>query len=113
MKHSFFSTKMIACMLAGSLAGPVLADANIGGKTIDCYCTDTQGARVELGESICLFVDGKAFMAKCDMSLNVPIWRRSSEGCATSFLDQAQPLQSLDPGLYTGVVDPQVIGPES
>ena len=54
------------------------------GKTVDCYCTDTQGLRVELGESICLTVDGRAFMAQCDMSLNVPIWRDTGQGCLSS-----------------------------
>ena len=55
-----------------------------GGKVIECYCTDTQGARVEIGEEICLFVDGRAFMALCDMSLNVPIWRDTGAGCLSS-----------------------------
>lgn len=62
-----------------------------GGKTIECYCTDTQGARVELGETICLFVDGRAFMAQCQMSLNVPMWREVGKGCLNSFLPQSKP----------------------
>ena len=64
---------------------PAFADVTgPGGKTIDCYCTDSQGGRVELGESICLRVDGRMFMAQCDMSLNVPIWRDTGEGCLSS-----------------------------
>ena len=67
------------------LATPALADvAAPGGKTIDCYCTDTQGLRVELGEVICLTVGGRAFMAQCDMSLNVPMWRETGQGCLSS-----------------------------
>ena len=63
-------------ILACLIASPALAEVTgPNGKTIDCYCTDTQGLRVELGEIICLRVDGRAFMAQCDMSLNVPIWR--------------------------------------
>ena len=54
-------------------ATPALSDATIGGKTVECYCTDREGARVEMGEMICLQVDGKMFMARCGMSLNVPI----------------------------------------
>jgi hypothetical protein len=66
-------------------ASPAMADViGPGGKKIDCYCTDTQGARVELGETICLFVNGRAFMALCDMSLNVPIWRDTGETCLSS-----------------------------
>lgn len=64
---------------------PVQADViGPGGRVIECYCTDTQGARVEIGEEICLFVDGRAFMALCDMSLNVPIWRDTGAGCLSS-----------------------------
>ena len=71
--------------LACLIAGPAIADVTSpSGKTVDCYCTDTQGMRVELGESICLTVDGRAFMAKCDMSLNVPIWRDTGTGCLSS-----------------------------
>lgn len=72
----------IALLVAASPAGADVIGP--GGKKIDCYCTDTQGARVELGEKICLFVNGRAFMALCDMSLNVPIWRDTGEGCVSS-----------------------------
>ncbi|MGX0903090.1 hypothetical protein ACSSV8_001659 [Roseovarius sp. MBR-79] len=84
-------------------ATPALPDATIGGKTVECYCTDTQGARVELGEMICLRVDGKMFMAKCGMSLNVPIWRKVSDGCLSSGLGQ-----TLQPAVDTGGVDAQI-----
>ena len=61
---------------------PVQADVvGPGGTMIDCYCTDTQGARVEMGETICLFVNGRAFLALCDMSVNVPIWRDTGKTC--------------------------------
>lgn len=75
--------KPVAALILTTL--PALADVQgPGGKTIDCYCTDTQGLRVELGEVICLVVDGRAFMAQCDMSLNVPIWRETGTGCMSS-----------------------------
>ncbi|MQQ07351.1 hypothetical protein GFB49_02685 [Epibacterium sp. SM1979] len=71
---------------------PALADVTgPGGKTIDCYCTDTSGARVELGQTICLFVDGNMFMAQCQMSLNVPMWRKIDDGCTISHLKQSRP----------------------
>lgn len=68
-----------------------------GGKVQDCYCTDSGGGRVELGETICLHVDGRMFMAQCQMSLNVPMWREVQEGCLSSRLERGEP--SLDPGL--------------
>lgn len=61
---------------------PVLATAQ--GKTVECYCTDTSGARIEMGETICIQVDGRSFMAQCQMSLNVPMWRKVSDGCLSS-----------------------------
>ena len=76
---------------------PAVADVTYpSGKTVECYCTDSVGARVELGETICLHVDGRMFMAQCQMSLNVPMWREVQQGCLSSSLERDdQPLQSL------------------
>lgn len=83
----------IAAMLAATCAAalpalPARADGTTGGKTVECYCTDTAGDRVEIGQMICLHVDGKTFMARCEMALNVPIWRKVSGECVTSSLPQ-------------------------
>jgi len=76
-------------LILGLAASPALADiTGPGGKVIECYCTDTQGSRIELGQEICLFVNGRAFMALCEMALNVPIWRDTGIGCLSSSLDQ-------------------------
>ncbi len=87
------------------LPTPALADATIGGKTVDCYCTDRAGGRIELGETICLQVDGRMFMAQCQMSLNVPMWRKVSDGCLSSQIRQPR----LDPL----AVDPRIAAPKS
>ncbi len=50
----------------------------------DCFCTDSQGKRVEMGRSACLQIGSRTVMAQCDMSLNSPIWRISEEACPTS-----------------------------
>ncbi|MBY8975648.1 hypothetical protein KHP62_07520 [Rhodobacteraceae bacterium NNCM2] len=47
----------------------------------DCYCTDSTGERVEMGESACLHIGSRRVWARCDMSLNNPIWRESGESC--------------------------------
>lgn len=66
---------------------PVFADVTSpSGKTVECYCTDKTGSRVELGQTICLQVDGRMFMAQCQMSLNVPMWREVQKGCMSSSL---------------------------
>ena len=83
--------KRIALIL-GLFALPAAADVvGPGGKTIDCYCTDRTGSRVELGETICLQVDGRMFMAQCQMSLNVPMWREVEQGCLSSSLQLREP----------------------
>jgi len=86
MKH------LISIVFLIAATAPVLADVKgPGGKVIDCYCTDRTGSRVELGQTICLQVDGRMFMAQCQMSLNVPMWREVQKGCLSSRL------QSVDP----------------
>ena len=73
-------------------ASPVFADVKgPNGKVQDCYCTDRQGKRVELGQTVCLEVDGRMFMAQCQMSLNVPMWREVQQGCLSSRLQTLQP----------------------
>jgi hypothetical protein len=88
------------------MSGPALADGTIGGKTVDCFCTDTNGGRVELGQTICLQVDGRMFMAQCQMSLNVPMWREVAQGCLSA--SRQQPLQSVQPSFDPGLVDAHI-----
>ncbi len=89
--------KRMASLLA-LLASPLHADIVLpDGKVIDCYCTDRSGGRVELGQTICLYVDGRAFMARCEMSLNVPMWRETGESCTTSLLGPVPALPQSRP----------------
>ena len=77
-----------------ALTAPAFADVTgPNGKTVDCYCTDRSGARIELGQTICMQVDGRMFLAQCQMSLNVPMWREISSGC----LSGEAPNMSLKP----------------
>ena len=76
-------------LLACLTALPATADVTSpSGRTVECYCTDKTHTRVELGETICMQVDGRMFMAQCQMSLNVPMWREVQEGCLSSELKQ-------------------------
>jgi hypothetical protein len=79
------------------MAQPALADITYpSGKSVECYCTDRTGTRIELGETICMQVDGRMFMAQCQMSLNVPMWREVEQGCLSSSLERGhQSLQSF------------------
>ncbi len=47
----------------------------------DCYCTDSLGQRVEMGQTACLIIGSRRVLALCDMSVNNPAWREQSEGC--------------------------------
>lgn len=87
----------LMALAAQSFADPSFADQTIGGQQIDCYCTDSTGGRVELGESICLQVGGRMFTAQCQMSLNVPMWRETSDGCLSSQLQPREPVQNAPP----------------
>ena len=90
------------------LASPGLADVfGPNGKGQDCYCTDKSGSRVELGETICLQVDGRMFMAQCQMSLNVPMWREVQKGCLSSSL------QGVQPGGQSIMIDAHITPPKA
>ena len=47
----------------------------------ECYCTDTDGQRVGLGELACLRIGQREVTARCETSLNNTIWRDQFEGC--------------------------------
>jgi hypothetical protein len=55
-----------------------------GFKYPECFCTDSSGQRVDLGKTTCLKIGSQQVLARCDMSLNNPTWRRIQEGCPTS-----------------------------
>lgn len=92
MKHIV----LISSLIAVPFVTPAVAQAK---KTVDCYCTDRERSRIELGETICMQVDGRMFMAQCQMSLNVPMWREVQQGCLTSSLENVQP-HSDAPAVY-------------
>ncbi|WGI20768.1 hypothetical protein QBD29_11685 [Amylibacter sp. IMCC11727] len=95
MRHVFFTGFLIA-----GLGLPALAE-NADVQWPDCYCTDKTGARIELGQEICMFVDGRSFTARCEMSLNNPMWRETGSACLS--LRNRLP-QSSSPILNTGLV---------
>lgn len=73
------------------MTGQVHADVTgPGGRTVDCFCTDKSGERRELGNVTCLVVDGRAYMARCEMAQNVPFWRETGDECLSSELSYPQ-----------------------
>ena len=55
-------------------------------KGPECYCTDRYGKRHEIGDIICLTVDGRSYEAKCVMAQNNPFWRDLDRGCLSASL---------------------------
>lgn len=102
-----WKTVLTVSLIACPALTPALADVKgPGGKTIDCYCTDSSGSRVELGDFICLQVDGRMFTAQCQMSLNNPMWREVQQGCVSSSLRPGTRMPSqLWPKLLQPVID--------
>lgn len=99
MKHLSCSILLLVLPVAA------LADVEHNGKTVECYCTDKSGSRIELGDKICMQVDGKMFMAQCQMSLNVPMWRKLQDGCLSS--------QRLEPRLNTRPINTKILPAKS
>ena len=100
-----------ACLILALASSGASADQTYpSGKVVECYCTDTQGARVELGETLCLTVNGRVFLALCDMSQNVPFWRDTGQGCLSSALPQSL-IEFGQPAVEPGAVDVPVVAP--
>jgi len=47
----------------------------------ECYCTNSTGGRVEVGELACLTIGGRQVMSRCEKRRNLVIWKHQSEGC--------------------------------
>ncbi|UVC10993.1 hypothetical protein IHQ71_10640 [Rhizobium sp. TH2] len=53
---------------------PAIADAH------NCKCRN-RGVHFQLGETSCLRVDGRNYLARCEMKLNVSSWTEVQDGC--------------------------------
>ncbi|WP_414650557.1 hypothetical protein [Ensifer sp.] len=70
-------TATVATLLAAECA--VAAPPDHG-----CTCRNRDGSKYELGQVACLRVDGNAYMARCEMNLNVTTWKKLRDGCPTA-----------------------------
>ncbi len=104
--------KALPSLTAALFALPVAPAPALGqsAKGVDCYCTDSSGARVELGEMICLTVGGRSFVAQCQMSLNVPMWRELGQICPAARGRPAPllPRQNREPSVHARLIDPHI-----
>ena len=62
----------------------------------ESYCSN-RGHRVEIGDLSCLRVDGRVFLARCGMSLNVPVWRTIQDSCPPEFDTVSEARHAAEP----------------
>jgi hypothetical protein len=81
----------LACILpvAFLLVAAAQADAH------NCTCRNRDGLRYKLGQTACLNVDGRRFLARCEMKLNVSSWTKVDDGCPVSELEIRQSRPAL------------------
>lgn len=61
--------------------GYVRPPAKEGYSYPDCYCTDSAGQRVELGQMACLQIGSRQVYSRCEQARNLVIWRHKQDGC--------------------------------
>ena len=75
---------------------------------VDYYCSDQDGARVEIGQVMCFTASCQTWMARCEMSRNnnVTMWRKLQDGCPGVSLPER--IERLKPGVDAGTVHAQI-----
>lgn len=56
----------------------------------NCYCKNRDGTQSPVGDVACVTVDGKSYLAQCEMQLNVTSWSKLQDGCPVT---QRSPLR--------------------
>ena len=93
MKRKPLLSVLTGLALAAGLAGAASAEPRVADRYIppkpkegysypDCYCTDSSGQRVEVGELACLRIGSREGTSRCEKARNLVIWRHEEEGCA-------------------------------
>jgi len=56
---------------------------------VEYFCTNAEGARVEVGGVLCFTASCQTWMARCEMtsSNRMAIWRKMQDGCPGASLD--------------------------
>lgn len=78
-----------------ALAGPAGAQEFQQMPGVEYYCTGSGGERYELGAIICITASCQTWTARCDMSLNIPMWRKTQDGCPAVSLPVTERLARL------------------
>jgi hypothetical protein len=73
-------------LLALSLAAAAMVAGTVSAAPPDrrCTCRNRDGAKYELGQVACIRIGDSAYMARCEMNLNVTTWKKLRDGCPTA-----------------------------
>lgn len=55
-------------------------------RDFHCTCRAGDGSKHELGQTVCIRVGGKPYLARCETSLNVTTWHKIQDGCPEASL---------------------------
>ncbi len=85
-------TKAAILFPAMLLAGIVMMPGMVHAAPPDagCTCRNRDGSKHEIGETVCIRAGNTAYLARCEMELNVTTWRRLQDGCPTAGLRNSQ-----------------------
>ena len=56
-----------------------------------CTCRNRDGSNLELGQTVCIRIGDMAYLARCEMELNVTTWRKIRDGCPEARLSLGEP----------------------
>lgn len=75
-------------LLALSLAAAAMVAGTVSASPPDrrCTCRNRDGVKYELGQLACIRVGDVAYLARCEMNLNVTTWKKLRDGCPTAEL---------------------------
>lgn len=89
--------------LAGKLVTPNAANPYPELPGNEFFCTGSTGERYEIGEVICIAASCQVWMAKCERSNNLPMWRKTMDGCpGASLFDR---FRQTEPALMSSPKD--------
>ena len=87
---------MQSLRILGFLGSGLLAALQpTSGEAHNCQCRN-RGVMFELGETSCLRVDGRNYLARCEMKLNVSSWTELQDGCPVTMGPDQSPARLVN-----------------
>ncbi|MDW5317658.1 hypothetical protein [Rhizobium sp. PL01] len=72
---------LVMAALVSVVAGTSTAAPLSAPPDAQCTCRNRDGSKLELGQTACIRVGDVAYLARCEMELNVTTWRKLRDGC--------------------------------